>query len=167
MGPVGYITKRTQRSACQICSQHLDTARSALFLFLCLFIYFLCLFHESQCSKAMQSLRLPAYMCSCSCLRRPRCPFCHISSCPGGVCQSAYLCILLPVLPTMANATQAYPPWLPFVLVQLVPPPPPASFHLPIPLFFFLSFSPSFLPVRLGSHLDHFAWASIMWGPPE
>ena len=39
---------------------------------LSLLFFFLCLFHESQCSKAMQSLRLPAYMCSCLCLRRPQ-----------------------------------------------------------------------------------------------
>lgn len=112
-----------------------------LFFFLSLFF----LLHESQCSKAMQSLRLPAYMCPCLCLRRPRCPYCRylILSRPClSVCLPLPLATL-PVLSTVANATHAYPPWLPFVLVQLVHPTPLLIFPFHFFLFFAFPFASS------------------------
>ena len=69
-------------------------------------------------------------------------------------------------------ATHAYSPWLPFVLVQLVHPTPIA--HLPIPphslfriLFCRFVSCLSLFQHQVASHLDHFAWASIMRGPLE
>jgi hypothetical protein len=119
--------------------------------------FFLLLLHDGQCSKAMHSLRLPAYMSPRLCLRQPRCPSLLPISHPVlavlsvSLLASACLSLSLTVLSAVANAKHAYQPWLPFVLVQLGPQTPFLTLRV---------FANSCLPLFhhwVASQLDHFA----------